>query len=392
MNFKNTIALLMVLLPLHLWAQLRISGTITDRQTRQPVDFASVYINGTTNGTLTDSLGYFHLENVELPCTVVVSHLSYVTQTKIVSDVPASNIDFLLETKVNKIEGVNVTDKNLKKENLKLFREKLLGNNAWGRHASIFNEDAIQFSREYTTEIVSASDKQKIKSIPKNVMDYQTYADGQYITYKIPTTLRANSTEPLKIELPLLGYTVYLDLIEFEWKPLTNTEQETCTIKGYSYFNEHTYHSKRDSTRINKNREKNFYNSAHHFCKSLYDNKLYENGYMMLEIPENIFFTKELNPGKYMDTEGKYAIITGLNKKRLIMRYYYDRNGRPVDLNKNNGINFIDSQIIFRRDTCVIGPGGTIPGNTIIFGSPVGDKKVGSMLPDNYTPENHTKN
>jgi hypothetical protein len=388
MNTKSAIPLLIALLPLYIFAQSRISGTITDRQSKLPVEFASVYINGSTNGTLTDSLGFFHLENVVLPCTIIVSHLSYITQTKYISDGSLSNLDFYMETKINKIEGVNVTDKDLRKDNLKFFKEKFLGKDVWGRHASIENEDAIQFTRDYTNELVSVKNKKELKSISEVAYDYETSDDSSYISFKIASNLKANSLEPLKIELPLLGYTVYLDLIEFIWKPQSYSEQEMCTIKGYSYFIENAYRSKRDSIRINKNREKCYYNSPHHFCRSLYNNRLAENGYMMHGVIDNLFGWDilDLNPTEYLQKEGKYVKIKGLNNMKLFISYSDDQHGKPKDLNKYKEVRPVKSQIIFLQDTCIIRDNGTIPGNTIVFGPPVGNKKVGAMLPDDYVP------
>lgn len=380
--------IMILLIPWSLTGQSRISGTVTDKQSKQPVEFAIVYINGSTNGTLTDSHGFFHLENVRLPCTLVVSHLSFVSQTKVISAVPESNLAFVLETKLNKIDEVVVTDKSLRKDNLELFKEKFLGKNSWGKNASIENEDAIRFSRDYNTQLVFVKNKKEHKSITKSADDYKISDDNSYITQNVATNMMAYSVEPLKIELPLLGYTVYLDLVEFLWKPRSDSEQEMCTIKGYSYFIEKAFESKRDSIRISKNRQKCYYNSAHHFCRSLYDDKLEQNGYRIYEAIVDIFGLNAvpLNPEPYLQREGEYLIITGLNKKRLFISYCEERNGKPKDLNIYKEAWPVQSQIIFLKDTCLIGENGTIPGNTIVFGNPVGDKKVGAILPDDYKP------
>lgn len=356
MNLRLLILPALILLPLQFLAQSAITGTIREKDSNEPIEFAMVYVDGSTMGTLSDSLGNFHLKNIHFPCTLVVSHLSYITQTVNLNDSLTTTVDFLVEFKINNLDQVSVQDKNLREENLQLFREKFLGDNVWGKYATIENEDAIQFSKEYlTTET---------------------------------TALRANSTQPLKIELPLLGYTVYLDLIEFKWQPLSDFNQEICTIKGYSYFLEHAYDSKRDSIRINKNRDKNYYNSAHHFCRSLFQNKLHENGYKLYEINENLVLSnfKELDPEKYIHGKGKYAEVTELDSKKLFLSYHDDRHGKPRNLNKHKAVYPTESQIIFKEDTCIIRDNGTIPGNTIVFGPPIGSKKVGSLLPDDYQP------
>ena len=57
--------LLLAILLLHLGAltfSQVITGIVLDQETREPVDFASVYFNGTFTGTTTDEHGEFELD------------------------------------------------------------------------------------------------------------------------------------------------------------------------------------------------------------------------------------------------------------------------------------------------------------------------------------------
>lgn len=60
---------------------LSISGKVTDKNSQEPVIGASVLIEGTTNGTITDVDGHFMLSNVPAKGNLVISYIGYATQT-----------------------------------------------------------------------------------------------------------------------------------------------------------------------------------------------------------------------------------------------------------------------------------------------------------------------
>ncbi|MDD4426753.1 MAG: hypothetical protein PHS40_12575, partial [Mariniphaga sp.] len=69
---------------------------------------------------------------------------------------------------------------------------------------------------------------------------------------------------------------------------------------------------------------------------------------------------------------------------------YYERKTYPANLNEiKNGQTLSSelSKIYFLKDTCTIRSDGSRPDNSIMFGSKIGDKRVGAMLPNDYEPE-----
>lgn len=407
--------LLLALLPQQLFCQMRISGTVTDKQSGQPVDYASVYINGTTNGTLTDSLGNFYLDNVHFPCTLAISHLSYITQSLDIEKPLTSPLNLSLKLKMNEISEVSVQDRNLRKQNLEIFKHQFLGTDVWGKYAHIENEEAIVFSRDYMPKQSKVVNK-TLNLVMQSDPDLQWSADSAMVTYSVPTNLKAISLEPLKIQLPLLGYTLYYDLAGFIWKFEDNFNGDLSAMLGYSYFIPTPYESKRDSIRIQKNRQKCYYNSAQHFCKSLYENKLAENGYFLLEHNErNLTNNRSATKFYYSDTassidknslpayskskeikevclndhiyiQDNYALVTGLKDQQFDISYYSTAKGQPKDLTLFKARGGVKSVVIFMKDTCLIRSDGTVPDNSIVFGLTIGSKKVGSMLPEDYKP------
>ena len=54
----------LLLFAVRVLAQTTITGTVSDAKTNEPLPFATVYVAGTTQGTLTDSTGRFRLANL----------------------------------------------------------------------------------------------------------------------------------------------------------------------------------------------------------------------------------------------------------------------------------------------------------------------------------------
>ena len=76
-----TVLMLLLFLPLSLWAQqMTVKGVVSD-ETGEPVIGASVLVKGTGNGTITDLDGRFTLSDVAKGASIDVSYVGYVTQT-----------------------------------------------------------------------------------------------------------------------------------------------------------------------------------------------------------------------------------------------------------------------------------------------------------------------
>ena len=214
----------------------------------------------------------------------------------------------------------------------------------------------------------------------------------------------AKTKSPLLIELPLLGYTVYLDLVSFNLKSINN--KKALDYLMYCRFEQIKTASTHQKNVIEKNRQQVYYNSAKHFCKSIFDNKLKENGFLIAF--DNFIFTYpklenrtfvDINPYlHYVNT--KEVQVIGLKNKQLDIYYFCKYKGRPTNLaikSKKVGSSNIpfedcfiedDSYVIFKSDTCIIRPDGTIPDNNIQFGGKMASKAGGALLPNDYLPEN----
>jgi hypothetical protein len=290
-----------------------------------------------------------------------------------------------------KISEVKVTDKNLREQNLQNFRTQFLGTDVWGQYAKIENEEVLQFTKDYEVLQENVINKILPYYIKKEGDSIKWSEDSTLVTYKAPYNLKAAAIQPLKINLPLLGYTYYYDLVEFVWQYKSDLNSDFCFNLGFSYFQQQPYHSKRDSIRIQNNRVNNYYNSAQHFRKSLYEKRLAQNGYKVygkiLDDSTGKEKLKEVDLESCMQIKGNCARLIGLKGIKLHIEYFKNLKGLPVDLTlKPKGMSKIDSIVLFLNDSCIIRDNGSVPDNSIVFGPEIGLKKFGSLLPEDYVP------
>ena len=134
------------------------------------------------------------------------------------------------------------------------------------------------------------------------------------------------------------------------------------------------------------NRLTAFYFSPQHFVRSLSNNSLQENGYLLYEqLNDSVSFF-------YLDScdcvvfNSYDAIISGM-KGRTMNFVYFKSKGEPVDLTRSR--KFSDSKsssIYFKDDVCIFRKDGSLPGGSVIFDRRIGIKKIGATLPSDYNP------
>lgn len=89
-----------------LWAQQKVSGTVTDKEENLPLIGCNVMEKGTTNGTITDLDGKYTLE-VSENAVLEFSYIGYATKTETVNGRSEINVDMFSDSQ--KIEEVVVT-------------------------------------------------------------------------------------------------------------------------------------------------------------------------------------------------------------------------------------------------------------------------------------------
>jgi TonB-linked SusC/RagA family outer membrane protein len=115
---KQTImTLLFIAFTLGLNAQgLQIKGVVTSADDGQPVPGLSVFVKGTTTGTMTDINGYYSLDNVPMNSTVVFSFVGMKTQEIVVTESAA--YDIVMAPEVELIDEIVVVGYGTQKKSL----------------------------------------------------------------------------------------------------------------------------------------------------------------------------------------------------------------------------------------------------------------------------------
>jgi hypothetical protein len=278
---------------------------------------------------------------------------------------------------------VEVIDESRREENLLHFKERFLGTDYWGKHAFFENDSVLVFHRE------------KVTKSEDNYHD-----SGLLATDSSSTLFVVNTKAPLLVNLPLLGYKLHINLIRYtELQTGNNTDYEFHTL-GYFYFQPEKDASKRKTNRFRKKQLEAWYNSDRHFCWSLINDQLKENGFIVnisvLNPETGLNEIEKFEFDNYIIRKGNEVKIVGLKNKKLNIKYFEYKN-RPANLNETRDHSLLLlsdlysrtlSKVYFLNDTCTIRSDGSRSGNSIMFGPIIGNKRVGAMLPYDFKPEN----
>ena len=371
---------LLILMPAYLFGQSTIRGIVIDSLTQEPLPLATVYVNATTQGTTTDADGRFELKDVSLPATVVFSFVGYKTQA---IDLTRNPGELTIRLKTNdELPEVEVSGKanSIDKEDLEYFKKMFLGDDKWGQRAKIKNENVIMIDDSYDT------------------IHFTIHQETRYGVYKmeeVATTrlFTAWALEPLIVDLPLLGYELYVDLVRFSIEEDRNHTQ--YDMLGYFYYKPYENVKKIKAESFEKNRRKAYYGSSQHFLRSFAQDRLAENGFI-LTMPEEVrkgkkilFMNKPVDVRKYSASAGNDEIqINGLKDKKLKIKFYSRGDGSPMNFKeKGKGLHrYSESGMTLIEDNCTFRKEGIVNDNKIRFSGAMSKRRVGSYLPDDYFP------
>jgi hypothetical protein len=227
--------------------QHRITGTVVNATTGATITSASVFISGTSKGTVTGPTGNFTLS--DLPATgsyeLVVSSIGYVTRVYAFT-ADSLPLRLLIELKPKVEELVTVTVEPWEKDGWlrwgRIFTESFIGTTAAARTCTIKNYKAIRFRYSRKTK-----------------------------------TLIAVADEPLIIENRALGYRIKYQLEDFIYE----MGKGKLLFVGYSLFEDLSEDKNRIPKRWILNRKVAYNGSMMHFMRSLYNNKLAEGGFLV---------------------------------------------------------------------------------------------------------------
>jgi hypothetical protein len=305
-----------------------VRGSILDKSDNKKIDFASVYINGSSTGTHSDQNGYFELDitkNGSLPLTISALGYYTVTLTDFLSE---KLIEVYLIPKTFELEEVVVSARSTakaRKTNMKNFKDQFLGSGYNGQNCVITNEGDISF---------------------KNSGD----------------TLKAYASKPILIVNNALGYKIiyYLDRFEYNWK------SKTFLYKGNVFFSEDMASKMTRKTFFDKRRKNAYLGSRSHFFASLWANKLKLNGYTIKNLTDQA-----------LNYEDIVVERTGFKK---YLSYKGILNISYLSGSQNSAIELIKSPVFFDSSGYFDGSGVTVIGQ-------MAKQRIGDFLPYDFRLE-----
>lgn len=244
---------------------------------RQPVPFASVFINNSTVGTSTDEHGHFSISRLSAgKHELVVSVLGYEKYFTVITVPVEKPLNIVLKEKSTHLDQVTV---------------KAYDKDGWKTWGKLFTESFI------------ATSSNARRTVLKNAKDLRFRHNKQ------DNVLEVFALAPLQIQNKSLGYDLeyHLELFRIDFR------HNTQVYAGYPFFKEQRSVSRSQ----HRNRETAYNASLLRFMRSLYHNTIQEDGYAvrkMIEVrnreKERVKAIRDKYTLKEMDDSGQLRIIS----------------------------------------------------------------------------------
>jgi hypothetical protein len=226
-----------------------IMGRVMDRQTREPLFYANVFLANTLKGAATDEKGDYLIENIPAGrYDLVVRMMGYeieIRQIEIASET-CSTYHFLMDPKVIQGEKVTVTAAYPREwsRHLKTFKKHFLGRTRNAARCEIANPEVLGFAYNKKTRMFTAQ------------------ADA-----------------PIIIHNRALGYKQVFYLLDFAVR-----NRRFRRYLGVMRFEEITPDDERNRKKWEKNRIRTFEGSSRHFFMALAQGRIEEEGFKVLNV------------------------------------------------------------------------------------------------------------
>ncbi|MFN8251909.1 MAG: carboxypeptidase-like regulatory domain-containing protein [Ferruginibacter sp.] len=239
------ITILVLLLAPALQAQVNVSGKIIFASDNKPVTGASVFFSNTSIGTVSAQDGRFTLQHITPGnYNLVVSYIGYETvqRTINITNIPIDNIVISLTPKQQLMDAVVVGgyEKQTWEKWGRFFTEQFIGAGSWGEKCILENKEQVEFR-----------------------------------FYKKKNMLVAYAGEDLVIVNKNLGYRIRYRLEKFEY----DFTKGMLFYEGYPFFEDMDSKRKGRVRRWMKARNEAYYGSVMHFMRSVYRNRLIQDGF-----------------------------------------------------------------------------------------------------------------
>jgi hypothetical protein len=352
----------------------KITGLVLNKETNDPIPLVEVFISGSTYGSITDEEGKFELETSYFPCQLIASHISYAPFNKLVDAESRTDITIRLIPYQYELKEITVESMSRRKDNMELFKRGFLGWDYIASTCTILNDSVLSFS--WDSLVFSAS-----------------------------------AYQPVLLDNPKLGYRVKIILKNFKliYKPedykrihkgrkiKPDVTDAIYHIACNFFYSPYPSGTRREQERIEKTRRKVFYGSKMHFLRALYSGQLKVHGYKIYPGIKSVSINNsrilDSRSGikiLFLDQEGYPEKLMIYPEQPMVISFYKDNTGKPVDLNRDSGI-YLDPQqsmVKFAGKKCTVRYNGSTLDYSLVFSGHMGDQRISNMLPDDFMPDN----
>lgn len=336
---KNTLLLLLLLFPFFTGFSQILSGTVFD-ENKEAIPGVSVYLDGTSIGTITNDQGHYELPfSQKINTTLVITYIGY--HPKFINNPFDNNNQHIYMTpKETTLKEVTVQADGFKRaDKLEIFRQEFLGQTKAGRACKILNEDDIVFG--YKNKELSAS-----------------------------------SQIPLRIYNPFLGYEMEFSLsdfnVRFHQKSISPRDIYTSFFAGTIFYKDLTTPKKN----YLKKRLNTYRGSQMQFFRNLSQKNWNRKNFQLFD-------------GSYPCNPNDYFIVQPQSGNYTVILKNQVQKSQQLSLDKgfSQAFNLLydgkdQSNVVFKTETFTIDAFGNNSNiDQILFGGEIGRKRVADMLP-----------
>lgn len=223
----------------------QVTGVVVNGNDNTKLVAASVFINNSSKGSITNSEGRFVISGLtETNFEMVISYTGFATVS--INITPQSIHEFLtvkLLPRKKDLEEISITapEKDGWKHWGNLFTELFIGVSDFAGQCSIANPKVLKFLNDKNTSV-----------------------------------LRAYSNAPLIIHNKALGYDIKYQLEDFSY----DFKKRIISYLGYTGFDDMAAKNKKTGKKWRKNRHEAYEGSMLHFMRALYRDSLQEGGFV----------------------------------------------------------------------------------------------------------------
>jgi hypothetical protein len=229
-------------------AQGRLTGVVQDSASHEPLAFASVFLAGTTLGATTTEKGTFVFEKVPKGTyDIVGSYVGYrlSKQSITVGTGALPSITLKLASSGPQLNEVVVQANPHQEDDYRKFAELFLGRTTFSKQCRITNPEEVDVAYNDTTKVLTAK------------------ADNF-----------------VQVENQALGYRIKYFGLNFQY----NTDDESVSYDGQPIFEELKPRDEKQQRQWEANRLAAYNGSLTHFLRSVYDNRVQEEGFLAQQV------------------------------------------------------------------------------------------------------------